>query len=92
VQKAKPGATLHCTLVVENPLAAKETLTITLEGRDILADQTWQLDVPGGKSVRREFTVRVPEKMGVGRHVWIVGGKSANHLEASDSFLAIDTE
>ncbi|HMF14796.1 MAG TPA: MBL fold metallo-hydrolase, partial [Gemmataceae bacterium] len=55
VQRAKPGATLHCTLVAENPLSAKESLTITLGGRGIISDQTWQLDLPSGKSVRREF-------------------------------------
>ena len=92
VQKAKPGATLHWTLAAENPLAVKETLTITLEGRGIIADQTWQLDVPGGKSVRREFTVRVPEKIGSGRHVFAVSGKIGELPEESDSFLALDLD
>ncbi len=90
VQKAKPGATLHWTLAAENPLAAKETLTITLEGRGIIADQTWQLDVPGGKSARREFTMRVPEKMGAGRQVFIVRGIVGGDSDESDSFLAVD--
>jgi hypothetical protein len=92
VQKAKPGATLHCTLVAENPLAAKETLTVTLEGRGIIADQTWQLDVPGGKSVRREFTVRVPEKIGAGRQVFVVYGKVGEAFGESDSFMVVDLE
>jgi hypothetical protein len=92
VQKAKPGATLHCTLVAENPLAAKESITVTLEGRGIIADQTWQLDVPGGKSVRREFTVRVPERIGAGRHVFILTGRIGERPDVSDSFIVFDTD
>jgi glyoxylase-like metal-dependent hydrolase (beta-lactamase superfamily II) len=92
VQKAKPGATLHWTLVAENPLPAKETLTITLEGRGIIADQTWQLDLPGGKRVRREFTVRLPEKMGAGRHVFIVQPYVDELPDESDSFLIAEIE
>jgi hypothetical protein len=92
VQKAKPGATLHWTLVAENPLPAKEMLTITLLGRGIIADQTWQLDVPGGKSVRREFTVHVPEKIGAGRSVMVFRGNTGEQTVESDAFLAIDVE
>src|SRR5262249_60924954 len=92
VQRAKPGATLHSTLVAENPLAAKETLTITLEGRGIIADQTWQLDVPGGKSVRREFTVRLPEKIGSGLQVFVLRAQQGATPDESDSFLAMDVQ
>jgi glyoxylase-like metal-dependent hydrolase (beta-lactamase superfamily II) len=92
VQKARPGATLHWTLVTENPLPAQETLAITLEGRGIIADQTWQLDVPGGKSVRREFSARVPEKIGAGRHVLVVRGKVDGHPDESDSFIVVDVD
>jgi glyoxylase-like metal-dependent hydrolase (beta-lactamase superfamily II) len=92
LQRAKPGATLHWTLVAENPLPAKETLTVTLEGRGIIADHTWHLDVPGGKSVRREFSVRVPEKIGPRRYVFAVQGKSGEEIDESDSFLVVDVE
>lgn len=63
-----------------------------LEGRGIIADQTWQLDVPGGKSVRREFTVRVPGKMGAGRHVFTVSGKIGEVPDESVSFLALNMD
>jgi hypothetical protein len=48
--------------------------------------------VPGGKNVRREFTVRVPQKIGAGRNVFVVRGKVGEELEPSDSFLALDIE
>jgi glyoxylase-like metal-dependent hydrolase (beta-lactamase superfamily II) len=92
LQKAKPGATLHWTLVAENPLPAKETLTVTLEGRGIIADQTWQLDVPGGKSLRRELTVRVPEKLGAGRHVFTLRATAGEEPDPSDAFLVADVD
>jgi glyoxylase-like metal-dependent hydrolase (beta-lactamase superfamily II) len=92
VQKAKPDTTLHWTLVAENPLPAKETLTITLEGRGTIADQTWQLDVPGGKSVRREFNIRLPDTINARRHVLVVREKGGELIDESDSFLVVDVD
>jgi glyoxylase-like metal-dependent hydrolase (beta-lactamase superfamily II) len=92
VQKAKPGTTLKWTLVVENVLGKKETVAIRLEGRGIIADQTWELDVPGGKSVRRGFSFRLPEKIAAGRHVFIVRGKMGEGPDESDSFFAVDLQ
>ncbi|HZT81870.1 MAG TPA: hypothetical protein VFA26_16715, partial [Gemmataceae bacterium] len=92
VQKAKPGETLRCTLAAENPLPAKETLRVTLEGRGLVPDQSWELPVPAGGSVRREFTFRVPEKLAAGRHVFILRATGGDGPDGSDAFLAVDVE
>ena len=75
---------LHFAAVALGRLAASN------EGCGIIADQTWQLDVQGGKSVRREFTVRVTEKTALGRHIFIISGKADNQPDESDSFIAVD--
>jgi len=87
VQKVKPGATLKATLVVNNPLPRKETLRVTLEGRDLTADQTLELEVAANGSARKEFTLRLKEKLATGRHVLAL-----RVPDASDAFLAVDVE
>src|SRR5581483_1086854 len=59
LQKAKPGETLMATLVVSNPLAQKQKTVVTLEGRGLMADQTWELEVPPGGIERRSFTLPI---------------------------------
>src|SRR5262249_57169978 len=70
LQKAKPGATLRATLVVSNPLPQREKLSVTLEGRGIVTDQMWAVETAGKDSVRKEFTMRLPDKMRSGRHIF----------------------
>ena len=45
LQKARPGGTVHATLVATNVLAKPERLTAVLEGRGLTPDQTFTLDV-----------------------------------------------
>jgi glyoxylase-like metal-dependent hydrolase (beta-lactamase superfamily II) len=87
VQKGKGGATLKATLVVNNPLPRPETVRVTLEGRDIAADQTLELDVAANGSARKEFTLRLKDKLPAGRHVLAL-----RVPDASDAFLAVDVE
>src|SRR2546429_6101105 len=63
LQKAKAGAALKAALVVANPLPRREKLTVTLEGRGLVADQTWEVELAGKDSVRKEFTLRLPDKL-----------------------------
>jgi hypothetical protein len=64
-----------------------------MEGGGIIADQTWQLDVPGGKGGRREFTgARLPEKIGEGQHVFVMSGATIEQPDESDSFIAVELE
>jgi glyoxylase-like metal-dependent hydrolase (beta-lactamase superfamily II) len=88
VQKARAGATLKGTLVVSNPLAAAEKLTVTLEGRGLTADQSWDLDVPAGGAARQEVTFRISKDALAGRHVLpLVAAR-----DGADAFLAVDVE
>src|SRR5262249_55353712 len=88
--KAKPGATLKAALVVTNPLPRREKLSVTLEGRGIVADQSWDVEPDGKDSLRKEFTLRLPDKMSSGRHVFAVRAAAGDVVDGSDAFLAED--
>jgi glyoxylase-like metal-dependent hydrolase (beta-lactamase superfamily II) len=90
VQKARPGAVLRWTLVAENRLARKAALQVTLEGRGLVPDQTWQLEPGGGQTVRREFSFRLPERLGPGRHIMALRAVEGEGPEGSDCFLGVD--
>jgi len=91
VQKAKPGAKVRGTLVVTNLRAQRETMIVTLEGRGLTKDQTWELDVPTG-TLRQAISVTLTEKMGVGRHVFTLRAVVGGQLDSSDAFLVVDLE
>lgn len=92
VQKAKPGATLTWTLVAENRLDRPQSWRIALEGRGGVEQQTWQLDAAAGKTARREFSLRVPDKLPSGRHIWALRCMVGDELDSSDAFLGVDVE
>ncbi len=92
VQKARPGAALTWTLVAENRLDRRRTWHITLEGRGVFKDQQWRLDVPAGKTARREFSVRLPRDLPTGRHIWSLRCMMGDELDGSDAFVGIDVE
>jgi hypothetical protein len=50
------------------------------------------LDVPGGKNFRREFTAQLPQKIGAGRHVFVMSGTTIEQPDESDSFIAVELE
>ncbi|HEY7311729.1 MAG TPA: MBL fold metallo-hydrolase [Gemmataceae bacterium] len=87
IQKAKAGESLKATLVVGNPLSRPIKHTLTLEGRGRFADQTWEVEVPAGGTVRRAFTLRLDAKMPAGRNVFVLRGTSG-----ADAFLAVDVD
>ena len=45
LRKAKPGATLQLSLVVNNRLPQRRTLVVTLQGRGRTPDQSWEVGV-----------------------------------------------
>jgi glyoxylase-like metal-dependent hydrolase (beta-lactamase superfamily II) len=91
-QKAKAGATLKWNLVIHNPLPAKENLEVVLQGRGVFADQTWMVEVPGGKTVTREFSFQVPAKMTAGRHVFALKATEGAAVDGADTILVVDVE
>jgi glyoxylase-like metal-dependent hydrolase (beta-lactamase superfamily II) len=92
LQKAKPGATLTATLVATNLLPHKQKLTVTLEGRGMSPDQTWDVEVPVGETVRKEVTLRLAENAGTGRNVFALRVLEGDRVDSSDAFLAVDAE
>jgi glyoxylase-like metal-dependent hydrolase (beta-lactamase superfamily II) len=92
VQKARPGEVLRWTLVAENLLARKTGLKVTLAGRGLVADQTWELKLGGGQSIRRVFSFTVPQRLGPGRHILTFRGVDGEAVDGSDCFLAIDID
>lgn len=89
LQKGKPGETLKATLVVDNPLAKAVSMTVTLAGRGLVPDQSWELEVPANGSVRREFTMKLADKTAAGRQVLALSVKPAA-MDGADAVVAID--
>jgi glyoxylase-like metal-dependent hydrolase (beta-lactamase superfamily II) len=90
VQKAKAGAKVSGTLVVTNVLP-REKMTVTLEGRGLTKDQSWDLDVPTG-TLRQAVSLQLSGTIAVGRHVFILSTVKGDRLDPSDAFLVVDVE
>ncbi len=67
IQKAKPGAKAQGTLVVANLGPEREELTVTLEGRGLTKDQTWDLDAPAGTLRLGGMSLTLSERGDAGR-------------------------
>jgi glyoxylase-like metal-dependent hydrolase (beta-lactamase superfamily II) len=87
LQKAKPGETLKATLVVSNHLGHKQKSVVTLEGRGLTADQSWETEPAPGGVERREFTLPLGIDLRAGRHIFTLREDGKGD---SDSFLAVD--
>jgi glyoxylase-like metal-dependent hydrolase (beta-lactamase superfamily II) len=92
IQKAKPSESLKATLVIGNPLSRPIKQALTLEGRGLFADQTWKVEIPANGTVRREFTLRLDDKILAGRQAFAVHGTSGDTAEGADAFLVVDVE
>ncbi len=92
IQRAKPGQFLRWTVVAENRLGESLKCDVALEGRGLLQDQRWQMEAAPGKAVRREFTMRVPERLTPGRHIWTLRCNVGTELDDSDAFFGIDVD
>jgi glyoxylase-like metal-dependent hydrolase (beta-lactamase superfamily II) len=92
IQKAKPGAVVDATLMVANSSTQTEALTIALDGRGEVADQSWQLTVKPGEHVQRPIRLRLSEKIAPGRQVFALHGRSTGRPDEADPFLVIDVD
>jgi glyoxylase-like metal-dependent hydrolase (beta-lactamase superfamily II) len=92
LHKSKAGGTVKATLKVQNPGPNADRVSVTLEGRGHVADQSWTLDIGAGKSIDQPFTLTMPADLKPGRHVFILRNKDATRVEGCDSFLAVDIE
>jgi hypothetical protein len=92
LQKARPGQTLQAKLIAVNSLDRPQKLTVFLEGRGLLADQTLRLDVPARQTVEQDFSFRLSDRAEPGRHVFVFRVEESKVADSSDAFLAVDVE
>ncbi len=92
LHKAHAGGTVQATLKVQNPGSKTDRAEVTLEGRGIIADQAWTVDVGAGKCVDRPITFKMPDRLKPGAYVFMLRNKDATGVEGCDSFLAVDIE
>lgn len=92
VTRARAGDVIKAQLVATNPLSGKTRLAVSLEGRGLVADQAWDVEVGAGGTVRRDFTLTLPARLAAGRHVLTLRVHEGGRLDPSDAFLAVDIE
>jgi glyoxylase-like metal-dependent hydrolase (beta-lactamase superfamily II) len=92
VQKARAGHLVSAVLVAGNPLARLRKITVLLEGRNLMHDETWELELPRSGTARWPFTVRLSDKTPPGRHVFPLRIREGEQEDPSDSFLILDVE
>jgi glyoxylase-like metal-dependent hydrolase (beta-lactamase superfamily II) len=90
VQKGTPGERLKATLFAYNPLNRQANWTVRLEGRGVIANETWDLDIPGTGTVRRAFEFRLPDGIPTGRQVFALTVRDGTISGGCDAFLAVD--
>jgi glyoxylase-like metal-dependent hydrolase (beta-lactamase superfamily II) len=90
VQKVKAGGTIKATLVASNVLDRPQKLTVTLDGRGLAGNQTWDLDVAAGTTTRRPVTVRLADGLRPGRHVLVLAVQANGQQAGSDAFVVAD--
>jgi hypothetical protein len=90
LQQARPGATLKGTLVVGNALGRPRKLKVTLEGRGLVPDRTWEVEVPAGGAARRTVALRLGERVAAGRRVFALRVTEGDVADGGDAFLAVD--
>jgi glyoxylase-like metal-dependent hydrolase (beta-lactamase superfamily II) len=92
LQKARPGSTLKANLLAANSLKKGTKLSVTLIGRGIFADQTHVLNLGAGGTAQQELTIRLPQTVMPGRHVFVLRVVSDGRPDGSDAFLVVDVE
>jgi hypothetical protein len=92
LQKAKPGATLKAVIVATNPLARKAKLAVVVEGRSVIADQTFSLSIGAAETRRQAVSLRLPDSIAAGRHIFAVRVTDGERLDPCDAFVAVDIE
>jgi glyoxylase-like metal-dependent hydrolase (beta-lactamase superfamily II) len=90
VVKGRPGDVLKASLAAHNPLGRRVKWAVRLEGRGVIPDATWELDIPSSGTVRRGFEVLLPDGLPAGRHVFAVTARQGDRIDGSDAFFAVD--
>jgi hypothetical protein len=92
VQKAKSGAEIKATLVIDNILGRASKFKVALSGRGLTADQAWELEVPASGSVRTPVALRLAQNIPAGRQVFVCTIHENGTDDGSDAFMALDVD
>jgi glyoxylase-like metal-dependent hydrolase (beta-lactamase superfamily II) len=92
VHRARPGAQLSFALCVENPLVVAERLRVTLDGREVLTDPSWDVEAAPRREWRRNISLKLPDDLPPGRHVFGLRVEKEGAGDPSDAFIVIDAE
>ncbi len=90
LQTAKPGSEIKVLARITRAEGGKPTpITVTIQGRGLVPDQTWEAASVPGKEQTREFAVKLPANLKPGRHIFPVRTATPTG-EVADPFFAID--
>lgn len=84
--QARPGQLVRLRLEIDNPRNVRHRSEVRLDGRGLVQDQQWSIDVPPAGKQTRDFTLIAPATKG--RHIFIV----RELPDSTDGFVAIDVE
>jgi glyoxylase-like metal-dependent hydrolase (beta-lactamase superfamily II) len=88
----KAGAGVTTTLMAHNVGKQPDAVTVTLEGRGLTPDQTWELTVPAGGTAEKAVAFRLSDKVSTGRHPFALRVRDAAGSEWADAFVIVDVE
>jgi glyoxylase-like metal-dependent hydrolase (beta-lactamase superfamily II) len=88
--RAKAGAMVQGELVVQNVLPRKRKLVVTLQGRGLTADQTWDVEVGPGATVRKKVSLMLGTKVPAKRNVFALRVQEDGRVEPGDPFVVVD--
>lgn len=93
LQIATPGSQLMTSIAIDNPLPRPETLTIELQGSDLVKFPAQSIIVvPAQSIVRHKVKVDVTAGLPRGRHVFPLIVREGNVEDGSDAFLILEVK
>lgn len=92
LQLVAAGTPVRAELVIDNVLGRARTLRVSVAGRGRFADQTFDVRVDAGATVRRPLELKLTGDLPPRRHVFAVTARDGEAVEPGDAFLALEAE
>lgn len=92
LQRVKAGSEFQITIVATAIGDKPEKFSISLDGRELVAEHSWSLEAIPGKPKSESVTFRLADRTPPGRHVFPLRVREARWGDAIDAFFAIDVE
>ena len=92
VIEAKPGDDLSAELVITNPLAREQKLTVHIPGLGIVGDWEQTCSVGPGATQKSKIALRVDANPKPGRHILPLEVREASIEDPADAFLVIEVK